>query len=181
MKTVCLIGLFLTSSFFPLQQNKPGVHIATLETRVFERVNAERVKRKLNPLKLDPKLSDIARAHSEDMAKRNYIAHVNPEGLTPSDRAHAAGYECHEVIGRYIYSGIAENIFQSNLYHRVVMTGAQIVYEWNTEDKIAMTSVNGWIESSGHRANILTVHYTRTGVGVAVSSDQKVYITQEFC
>jgi len=161
--------------------SKPDFNITSLEQRIFERVNQERQKAKLKPLIPAPKLSEIARTHSTDMAKRHYIAHVNPEGLTPSDRARSAGFECHEMAGKYIYSGIAENIYQNNLYRRAVTTGAQIVYEWNTEDAIAASSVSGWMKSPGHRANILGTHYTRAGIGVAISSDQKVLITQDFC
>jgi uncharacterized protein YkwD len=177
---VFLLSVSLISLPAP-QVEAPDVALARLEKRVFERVNEERTRRRLAALKLDPKLSDVARAHSADMAKKDYIAHVNKEGLNPTDRGHAAGYECRKVAGRYVYSGLAENIYQNNLYARKLIRGAQIVYEWNNEEKIAATSVSGWMGSPGHRGNILNSKYTETGIGIATSSDMKVYITQEFC
>jgi len=171
----------LLSFFLLLTAAKPDVQVSSLEKRILEQVNAERQKAGLKPLLADPKLVEIARSHSKDMANRHYMAHVNPDGLAPTDRARTAGYVCRETAGRYTYSGIAENIYQNNLYRRAITTGAQTVYEWNTENMIATTSVTGWMQSSGHRANILGSHYAKTGVGVAVSSDQKVYITQDFC
>ena len=61
------------------------------------------------------------------------------------------------------------------------MVGAQIVYEWNNEAKIASSTVDGWMTSPGHRANILNKIHNVTGIGIAVSSDLRVYISQEFC
>jgi uncharacterized protein YkwD len=48
-------------------------------------------------------------------------------------------------------------------------------------DQIAATTSKGWMDSPGHRQNILDKGYTRTGIGVAVAGDDKVYITQMFC
>jgi hypothetical protein len=48
-------------------------------------------------------------------------------------------------------------------------------------EEIAKQVVNGWMNSPGHRANILNGRYDREGIGVAVSSDEKVYFTQDFC
>src|SRR5690242_9478273 len=86
-------------------QSQPDVVIEKLEQRVFERINDERVRKNLPPLKLDNRLSAIAREHSKDMAAKGYIGHVNKEGLDPTQRALAAGYKCSRVVGRMIYSG----------------------------------------------------------------------------
>jgi uncharacterized protein YkwD len=181
MKPVVLVISLLLHSWPTYFQRQPDVVIERLEQRVFERINDERVSRKLPPLKPDSRLSAIARDHSKDMAAKGYIAHVNKEGLDPTQRAQAAGYKCSRVIGRVVYSGVAENIFQNNLYGRKTVRGAQVVYEWNNEEKIAASSVKGWMESSGHRANILNSVFAATGIGVAIAPDYRVYITQEFC
>jgi uncharacterized protein YkwD len=172
------VSLFLLSG---IQSAKPDVQPHRLEKRIFELINDERVRAKLPPLQLEPKLSEIGRAHSEDMARNRYLAHVNPQGMDPTQRARAAGFECRNRVGRITYTGVAENIYQNNLYHRAVTSGTRTTYEWNSEEKIATASVRGWMDSSGHRANILNARYTRTGVGVSFAADQKVYITQEFC
>jgi uncharacterized protein YkwD len=176
---VLLISLLLVSP--TCFQGQRDVVIDRLERRIFERINDERARQNLPRLKLDNRLSAIARDHSKDMAAKGYIAHVNKEGLDPTERAQAVGYTCSRVIGRMVYSGVSENIFQNNLYGRKTVRGVQIVYEWNNEEKIAASSVKGWMESSGHRANILNSIHAATGVGVAIAPDYKVYITQEFC
>jgi uncharacterized protein YkwD len=48
-------------------------------------------------------------------------------------------------------------------------------------ETITGTTLKGWMDSDSHRENILQNDYTREGVGVAIGSDDKVYITQVFC
>ena len=181
MRSAVLLILLLVHGSPTYFQRQLDVVVERLERRIFERINEERVRRQLPALKPDGRLSAIARDHSEDMASKGYIAHVNKEGLDPTQRALAAGYKCSRVIGRVVYSGVAENIYQNNLYGRKTVRGAQIVYEWNNEEKIAASSVKGWMESTGHRTNILNAVHEVTGIGVAVAPDYKVHITQEFC
>ena len=164
------MGLFLIALILAIGQ--PEIRIQALEHRIHDLVNSERRTNHLRPLTLDSRLSDIARAHSRDMAARGFFSHKNPDGKDPQERANAAGYSCHSL---------GENIFQNNLYSRVTTIGNRKSYDWNTPEKIATTSVNGWMSSSGHRHNILTRHYDRTGIGVAIAGDGKVYITQMFC
>jgi uncharacterized protein YkwD len=54
-------------------------------------------------------------------------------------------------------------------------------YDWKTAGKIAESTVHGWMNSQGHRKNILTPRWKSEGIGVAISPDDKVYITQNFC
>jgi len=54
------------------------------------------------------------------------------------------------------------------------------VYHWNSPEAIAQTTVAGWMNSSGHRENILTLTFDREGIGIAIASE-KVYITENFC
>jgi len=163
------------------QGKRPDVQAKSLERRIFDLVNIERVKASKLPLNLDPKLSDIAREHSGAMARKSFFAHVNPGGQGPTERAAAGGYECHHQEGRYLHEGIGENILQNNLYSRELIRGSQVIYEWNTEETIALTTVHGWMASADHRVNLLSDRYVRSGVGVAISSDLKVLITQDFC
>ena len=165
----------------PLNQ-KSAIDKSKLEKQVHELTNQYRVQNGLKALSWDDKLSNIARNHSEDMASRNYFAHDTPEGRDPTDRGSAQGYRCQKAIGNLIYSGIAENIFQNNLYDTVWYTnGIPTSYDWNTLDDLAQSTVDGWMDSSGHRENILTKTYDKEGIGVAIASDDKVYITQNFC
>jgi uncharacterized protein YkwD len=101
--------------------------------------NAQRQKAGCPPLTNNRTLRNVATAHSEDMAERNYFSHTSPEGEGPDDRAAAAGYDA--------YAG--ENIAQGYSSAEAVM--------------------KGWMKSSGHRDNILNCSFTVIGVGVADS------------
>ncbi len=54
-------------------------------------------------------------------------------------------------------------------------------YDWNSMDKIAATTIKGWMDSPDHRQNILDKNYTREAIGLAIGDDDKVYVTQMFC
>jgi uncharacterized protein YkwD len=107
------------------------------------------------------------------MAARGYFKNVNPEGLSPMKRAEAAGYTACQLLG--------QNIFQNNLYSRVIEEKKKTTYDWNSMDKIANTTIKAWMDSESHRKNILEMNYIREGIGVAIAADDKVYITQVFC
>ncbi len=161
---------------------KPIIDKTKLEQQVHDLINQYRTQNGLATLSWDSGLSNVARYHSQDMALRNYFSHDTPEGKDPTDRGIAKGYRCEKTIGNLIYSGIAENIFQNNLYDTVwYINGIPTSYDWNDLDEIAQSTVDGWMDSSGHRQNILTKTYDREGIGVEISSDDKVYITQNFC
>jgi uncharacterized protein YkwD len=165
----------------PINQ-KPTIDTIELEKKIHLLINQQRQYNGLSALAWDDRLSNVARIHSEDMASRSYFSHYTPEGLDPTARGAKYGFKCEKTVGNLIYSGIAENIFQNNLYNRVWYTnGIPTSYEWNNMDDLAESTVSGWMESPGHRQNILTQTYDREGIGIAISSDDKVYITQNFC
>lgn len=101
-------------------------------------VNQERTSRSLTPLLVDTGATQAAKAHAEDMAGRGFFAHTTPEGWTPADRL--------QLLGVTGYSGVGENIALGQPTPQDVMTA--------------------WMNSSGHRANILNPSYTHIGVGV---------------
>ncbi len=155
---------------------------AGLEQRVHELINQQRAIHNLPLLSRDPALSEIARDHSEDMAARNYFAHVDPDGETPTDRAADAGYNCRKEYASYYTYGIAENLFQNNLYSSATYySNRKTEYDWSSQEEIAQTTVGGWMNSTGHRENILTPSFDREGIGVAIAPDSRVYITEDFC
>src|SRR5262249_45211246 len=81
----------------------PSLSEATeIERRVFELINEARRSRGFSPLRWDPDLCRMARAHSEDMAQRLFFSHQTPDGLRVSDRAH--------VFGITNFKSMAENI-----------------------------------------------------------------------
>ena len=165
-----------------LREGQPVIDKEQLELQVHELTNQYRIQNGLDSLLFDDELSNVARTHSKDMAKRDYFSHHSLDGSDPTDRADAQGYKCHKIIGDLIYSGIGENILQTNLYDTVWYTaGIPTSYDWNTQDEIAQSTVDGWIGSPGHRKNLLSEKFDREGIGVAIATDDKVYITQNFC
>jgi uncharacterized protein YkwD len=172
-----------TSSLTSSTVGAPALDPDALESRVHELINVQRQQNGLSSLSYDPFLADIARGHSWDMASRNFFEHVNPDGKSPRDRGDVAGYPCIRHMGVYTYSGIAENLYQGNRYGSYYATPDGVItsYNWNTPDQIAESAVTGWMNSPGHRENILTPHYSYEGIGIAFSADDKIYITENFC
>ena len=171
------------TNFIPPVRPKPVIDVPALEQKIHLLIDIERQKNGISALSLDQKLSSIARNHSTDMVNRNYFSHYTPEGQDPTSRGSAVGYSCHKDLGGGWYSdGLAENIFQNNLYNSVeYLNGVPVSYDWNDMDALGNSTVQGWMDSSGHRHNILTSTFDREGIGVAIASDDKVYITEDFC
>jgi uncharacterized protein YkwD len=173
---------FPTAGNISAAKNPFTISTDALEQRVHDLINQQRTARGLASLRFDPALADIARKHSEDMAAQDYFAHVNPAGQNPTARGISAGYTCRKDYGSYYTYGIAENLFQNNLYSSATYySNRETVYDWNSAEEIAQTTVGGWMNSSGHRENIVTPTFDREGIGVAIAPDDKVYITEDFC
>ncbi len=164
---------FLIVLLLLFQNAKPEIRIPDLEQQIHQSVNLQRRANDRKALEWDDTLANLARAHSEDMAKRGYFKHVNPEGETPMNRLNQAGYNKCRLVG--------ENIYQNNLYSRAVTEKKRTTYDWNSMETITATTLKGWMDGDSHRENILQNDYTQEGVGVAIASDDKVYITQVFC
>jgi uncharacterized protein YkwD len=169
-----MIALTFFLLLLQVQSGKPEIRIADLERQIHQLTNVHRVTNDLERLEWDDQLAKIARAHSEDMVARKYFKHINPEGLSPMKRAEAAGYKC-QMMG--------ENLYQGNLYSQVITEKKHTTYDWNSMEKIAAASVKGWMDSEGHRRNILEKDYKKEGIGVAVAENDegKVYVTQMLC
>ncbi len=124
-----------------------------MEDSTLSLINVERRKEGVAPLAMRDDLRNVARAHSQDMAKRDFHSHTNPDGESPWDRIRNAGIA---------HSSSAENI------------------AWNNHPKPANVAVNDWMKSPGHRNNILSAEYTHTGMGVAPDGAGGFYFTQVF-
>lgn len=117
------------------------------ENDVVDLVNTERAKGGCDPLTVDAKLAQAAEDHSSDMAERDYFDHTTPEGVTFDERIVNAGYS----------TPGAENI---------------AVGQQNAEQVM-----DGWMNSEGHRANILNCDLKTIGVGFVADG---FYWTQDF-
>lgn len=163
-----------------VQKPQPRFSPERIEKTIHGLINRERAAKGLKPLAWDVKLAAIARGHSADMAKRGYFSHASPEGANFDARYRKARYGCVVPVGDVIHGG-AENIARDDLYAKITTVGDRKYYDWQSEDALARRAVDGWMKSPGHRANILTPHWMHEGLGVVVTRDLKVYVTQDFC
>jgi uncharacterized protein YkwD len=157
----------------------PAFDAAYLEQRLFDLVNEQRAAHGLEPLGWDDPLANVALAHSKDMAARGYFDHVNPDGDDVNDRAARSGLECRRG-GR---TGLGENLALTPLYSATLKRedGSVSRYEWRTLDEVAAVTIEGWMASPGHRRNILDPGFSEHGIGVAIDSAFRVYVTDNFC
>lgn len=122
--------------------------VSAFEKQVVELTNAERAKNGLPALTLDTNLSKVARAKSEDMSKNNYFDHTSPTYGSPFDMMKQFGIS---------YKAAGENIAKGQ----------------TTPEQV----VKAWMNSEGHRANILSDKFTHIGVGHVANGN---YWTQQF-
>jgi uncharacterized protein YkwD len=177
---VLVLGTAPTVATARQQKPQPTVEATALANRIHAQINEQRKKHGLQSLAWNDALSRIAAKHSRDMANRNYLGHDSPEGKTFSHRYQQEGYSCEIRIGNLIYAG-AENIALSRLYNSTTTENNIAYYNWNSAQEIARKTVDGWMNSPGHRKNILTPHWRQEGIGIEVGPDNKIYITQNFC
>lgn len=164
----------------PERRTKPTITVSELERQMHVLINKERRKHGLSLFEWKETLAGIARKHSQDMATRDYFAHNSPEGHDYLYRYTQAKYTCGVHVNRTVYLG-GENIALNHLYDSVTTVNGTAYYDWNSRNKIAETTVQGWMNSPGHRKNILTPYFKAEGIGVVITPDGKVYITQNFC
>lgn len=143
-----------------------------VEDLVHEKVNEERAERDLDPLEWDGTVASVARAHSADMADRDYFSHVNPDGEGPLDRFDEVGSYCR---------GYGENIATTWVDRDVRRPGDGEVERYRTDEELAAALVEQWMNSPPHREAILTEDWDRGGVGVYVTAEGRVYATHNFC
>jgi len=118
---------------------------------IFSRVNAERAAFDLPDLVWDESAATAAYAHSWDMDARDYFDHVSPDGLDAGDRMEAAGVEW-------------------------VAYGENIAMGYQNPSEV----VAAWMQSPGHRANILNPSFTHVGVGIHSGPADGPWWTQDF-
>ncbi|MDG4474931.1 CAP domain-containing protein [Thiovibrio frasassiensis] len=159
---------------------QPAVDVARLESRIHDLINQERKNAGLPALAWNQALQQIARNYSQDMATRNFFSHTDPEGRNFVQRYRRAGFKC--AIRKGFFFGIStnlggENIAYNHLSSAIVRRNGQA----DAEAQFAAAVVRQWMTSPSHRRNILTRHYRREGIGIAIGKNGKVLITQNFC
>lgn len=162
--------------------NGSGLNRSRLEYAIHKQINKVRDRHGLAALQFDTELRAPARYHSQDMATNDYFAHESPSGGTVQDRYERFNYECRVSMDGVRYATGGENIAQT-WYEESVRTGNGTVY-YDSIDELAEGVVQQWMDSPGHRENILREFWQTEAIGVAViEADGKtaVYATQNFC
>ncbi|MFF3865373.1 CAP domain-containing protein [Micromonospora sp. NPDC001898] len=126
-----------------------GTGVSSQARQVVDLVNAERAKAGCGALKINSKLTGAAQAHSQDQADHRKMSHDGSDGSNVGKRLDRVGY---------VWRAYGENV------------------AWNQQTPAAV--MDAWMNSSGHRANILNCSFTEIGVGVATSNGP--YWTQDF-
>lgn len=147
---ICFVS-FVPTSFAQNISFKKQYTLSEYEQEVVNLVNNEREKHKLQPLVIDSKVSKLARQKSEDMRDNNYYDHTSPTYGKPCDHMRK------EKV-KFGYCG--ENIAAGQKTPQDVM--------------------GAWMNSEGHRENILNPNYTHIGVGYAEGGHYETYWTQQF-
>ena len=127
---------------------------AQMEAQVRQRINEIRQKQGLSELQHNEKLAQAARDYSQEMAEKDFFSHTSPEGSTMVKRVRSAGIIFYFMLG--------ENLFTCTNIPQPVPA-----------------SVQGWMDSPGHRENILRPEYRETGIGVWRTGNT-YYFTQLF-
>lgn len=128
--------------------------IETLEQQCLDEINRLRKAKGLKAYEFDPELLDVARDYSRRMAEEKFFSHYDPEGKNVRQRIEHASIR---------WRMIGENLAYSNGYINPVAA-----------------SVHYWMESPGHRSNILDPDFRLSAVGVWISSNGTVYFTEIF-
>ncbi|MCX4796388.1 CAP domain-containing protein [Streptomyces sp. NBC_01242] len=135
-------------SVAPVSVSKPAAPASRAAARVLTLVNRVRAEAGCSPLAKSAKLTKAARAHSADMASHRNMSHTSSDGSAASDRITGSGYD---------WRAYGENVARGYT---------------TPEDVVA-----GWMNSPGHRRNILDCSFKEIGVGVAQPGN---YWTQDF-
>lgn len=153
-----LLGVWLAFALSPLVVEftaaADDADLASLEADLLDRVNRVRAEHHLIPLVRRGDLDRVARAHSDDMARRGYFSHQSPDGANPVDRLARHGVTDMRLA--------AENLGKTTESN----PGAQIV--------------RSWLRSPDHRGNLLAPALNFTGIGVARGADGSLIYTQVY-
>lgn len=139
------------------------IYLNAAEKKLLELHNEAREKRGLEPLCLQPTLTEAARAHSKHMIEKDYFAHATPGGETLGERLRRFGY----TAEGYSYWKVGGNI------------------AWHSgSDPEPEEMFEGWMDSPGHRSNILDEDFEQIGLGTYAgeykSYEESVMYTAEF-
>ncbi len=152
--TIVIVAFFVLTAFFARYVIESGQMAAVITAALVDLTNQDRTQEDLGTLTINPLLVEAAQAKANDMAEKGYFAHTSPEGVEPWHWIKEAGYS-------FSYAG--ENL---------------AVNFSDSEDVVA-----AWMDSPGHRANILSGKFTEIGIATAVgeyNGHKTTFVVQMF-
>jgi uncharacterized protein YkwD len=157
--------------------------VTELAARIHVHINATRSRFGFRELSWSPRLALVARKHSRDMAERGYFAHVGPDGLDLRSRYADGDVDCALRFDSQTMVTGGENLA---IAHRVASfqvkeDGERTPVRFRSVEGVAKETVQHWMESDTHRINLLRPLWGREGIGIVVTNDGKILITQNFC
>ena len=173
------------TSVYAEADQAPDLDAEELERQVHARVNEERRDRGLLPLAWNDTLATMAQAHSENMAREDFFAHVDPAGNAPTDRARQHDFSCSEAYSGSPRTGLGENLYNTYQYRSYKTSyedgRQQRTYNWKTQAQLVREIVDGWLESPRHRQNLLSPRFEAEGIGIHITGDEQLFVTQDLC
>ncbi len=136
----------------PILTVEHNTALETLREQIIDITNAERAKEGLAPLRHNSSLEKAAQIHSDDMQAQDYFNHNSQDGRKPLDRITTAGY--------------LVPFFECNC-SKSYSTGENIAKGQDT----AAFAMQTWMDSPGHRANILSPDFDEIGIGISKITD----------
>jgi uncharacterized protein YkwD len=162
---IFFIGIFSFSKFYNTlsgQKELKELSISALEKRVHYLINEERSKHGLQKLRWDNDLLNIARLYSEDMLRNNYIGHYDRKGNLNFARYEEYGYNCNKKNPN---TGTgSENI--ALVSDSVMVFKNDSLTTYRQAEEIANKIVETWMNSPGHRKNVLSDIWKFEGIGI---------------
>jgi uncharacterized protein YkwD len=129
--------------------------LVDFEKQTFALINQKRAEFGLQPIVWSDEVAKIARLHSENMAKYNFFSHTGIDGKMVNNRA--------DLLGITKWTAMGENIAYNRGYQKPLEC-----------------AVEKWMESPGHRENLLNDRWKESAIGIAVTADGTYYFTQVF-
>lgn len=143
-----------------------------VEKLIHEAVNEVRKEHGVGELAYNDALADVARDHSEHMAEAEFFGHEDPDGNGPGDRV--------EADDDVSCSAVGENLAQT-YWHLEFRNYDDELRTLESEEELAQWFVDAWMNSTGHRENLLDADWEEEGVGVYHDDQDRVFATQKFC
>lgn len=144
----------------PRERETSSLSLKEIREKALHLANRDRVINGRSTLKENSQLSQAAQEYAEELLARDFYDHVTPEGETPKDRVeHIKGMR-----------GVGENLVQQKGNFRVQIN-----------EELLKQFQEGWMNSPGHRENLLNSDFTHFGYGIAYDKEKgEVYAVQKF-